>query len=169
MTLGSHQATIGKSQVYITPRYILDSLGTFDLDPAGADPRPWDCAKHTYTADDDGLALPWFGRVWLNPPFDTRQIERWIERLAEHDFGTALLHARTETRWFGLIWEHASAVKFLAGRIVFHKPDGSLCTTKSGKIANSGAPPVLVAFGQYDADILKDTGLPGKFIPLEGK
>jgi hypothetical protein len=31
------------------------------------------------------------------------------------------------------------------------KPDGTPCTTKSGEVANSGAPPVLVAFGDYDA------------------
>jgi len=31
------------------------------------------------------------------------------------------------------------------------KPDGSPCTTRSGERANSGAPPVLVAFGDDDA------------------
>jgi hypothetical protein len=54
MTLGSHQRTIGKSQVRITPRAILDPLGEFDLDPAGNDPRPWDCAKVTYTERENG-------------------------------------------------------------------------------------------------------------------
>jgi hypothetical protein len=40
MTLGSHQKTIGDSQSWITPRHVLDALGVFDLDPAGAFPRP---------------------------------------------------------------------------------------------------------------------------------
>ena len=51
MTLGSHQRAVGKTQVHITPKKeILDRLGgPFDLDPAAADPRPWDCAATNYT------------------------------------------------------------------------------------------------------------------------
>ena len=37
MALGSHQTTVGKSQVHITPKFIIDALGPFDVDPA-ADP-----------------------------------------------------------------------------------------------------------------------------------
>jgi hypothetical protein len=36
-------------------------------------------------------------------------------------------------------------------RLTFVRPDGTPCTTRSGERANSGAPPVLVAFGDYDA------------------
>lgn len=32
MTLGSHQAAIGRSQVHITPKRIIDALGPFDLE-----------------------------------------------------------------------------------------------------------------------------------------
>ena len=63
MTLGSHQTSIGKTQVHITPRWIIEVLGPFDLDPAAADPRPWDCAAVNYTERDDGLRQPWFGRA----------------------------------------------------------------------------------------------------------
>jgi hypothetical protein len=38
----------------------------------------------------------------------------------------------------------------MAKRITFVKPDGLECMTRSGEKANSGAPPVLVAFGDYD-------------------
>jgi hypothetical protein len=65
MTLGSHQTSIGKTQVHITPRWIIEVLGPFDLDPAAADPRPWDCARVNYTERDNGLAQQWFGRTWL--------------------------------------------------------------------------------------------------------
>jgi len=40
---------------------------------------------------------------------------------------------------------------FMAKRLIFVKPDGTPCKTRSGERANSGAPPVLVAFGDYDA------------------
>src|SRR6266566_5532678 len=85
------------------------------------------------------------------PTIDRYKVGRWIGRLAEHGRGTALLHARTETEWFRICWECASAVLFMARRIIFVKPDGTECTTRSGERANSGAPPVLVAFGDYDA------------------
>ena len=144
MTLGSHQTSVGKTQVHITPRWIIDRLGPFDLDPAAADPRPWNCAQRNFTECDDGLAREWNGRVWLNPPFDRYQVARWIQRLAEHGHGTALLHARTEADWFEPIWKSASGVLFMADRIHFHRPDGSR------QPANSGAPPVLIAFGEED-------------------
>jgi site-specific DNA-methyltransferase (adenine-specific) len=38
MTLGSHQQCVGKSQIHITPKWIVDRLGPFDLDPCAADP-----------------------------------------------------------------------------------------------------------------------------------
>jgi DNA N-6-adenine-methyltransferase Dam len=151
MTLGSHQKTVGASQVHLTPRWIIEVLGPFDLDPCAADPRPLDCAEVNLCEPDDGLRPLWAGRVWLNPPFDRYVVGRWIGRLAEHGRGTALLHARTETEWFRVCWERATAILFMVRRLTFVKPDGTPCTTRSGERANSGAPPVLVAFGDYDA------------------
>lgn len=139
MTLGSHQATIGASQSWITPRWILDACGPFDLDPCQCDPQPWPCASVGYT--EGGLEKLWFGRVWLNPPFDRRVVGQWLERLATHGNGVALVHARTEAGWFEPIWRSADGILFLADRITFHRPDGTRAA------ANSGAPAVLVAFG----------------------
>jgi hypothetical protein len=158
MTLGSHQTAIGKSQVHITPKWILDPLGSFDLDPAAADPRPWDCAAVNYTEADDGLRHPWRGRVWLNPPFDQYVVGKFIRRLAAHGRGTALLHARTETDWFLPIWQRASGILFLSNRIKFCKPDGS------EQPFNSGAPPILVAFGEKDLAALRASGISGALV-----
>jgi hypothetical protein len=155
MTLGSHQATVGRSQVHLTPRWLIDAFGPFDLDPCAADPRPWDCARVNIAEMQDGLKLPWFGCVWLNPPFDRYAVGAWIARLAEHGDGIALLHARTEARWFRPIWERASGVLFLDRRIKFCRPDGT------EHPANSGAPPVLIAFGQSNADKLASGGVDG--------
>ena len=125
MTLGSHQSSIGKTQVHITPNWIIEVLGACDLDPAAADPRPWDCAVVNYTERDDGLQQPWFGRVFLNPPFDRSVVPCWVRKLARHGCGTALLHARTETDWFEPIWETATAILFMADQLSFHQPDGT--------------------------------------------
>lgn len=154
MTLGSHQTPIGKSQDWITPKWIIDALGPFDLDPcASSNLPPWACALHSSTSD--GLDKKWWGRVWLNPPYHRYQIGKWIKRLAEHGTGTALLHARTETDWFEYCWRHASGILFLASRIHFYYPDGTRAK------ANSGAPACLVAFGTADADMLAKAPIAG--------
>lgn len=158
MTLGSHQTTVGKSQVHITPRWIIDALGPFDLDPCAADPRPWNCANHNYTERMDGMSLPWYGRIWLNPPFDRYYVADWIKRLAAHNNGIALLHARTETDWFRPCWQRAEAILFMDRRISFCRPDGS------EQPANSGAPPVLVAFGYVARHRLEHSGISGAFV-----
>jgi DNA N-6-adenine-methyltransferase (Dam) len=128
VTLGSHQRSVGVTQTHLTPRWIIEALGPFDLDSCAADPRPWDCAEVNLCEANDGLRQPWAGRVWLNPPFDRYQVGRWIGRLAEHGRGTALLHARTETEWFRICWERATTILFMAKRITFVKPDGTPCT-----------------------------------------
>ena len=79
MTLGSHQQTIGKSQDHLTPRWIIDALGPFDLDPCGS-LHGSPCANHVIRPPADGLALRWPPEmlVWLNPPFDRYQVAKWI-------------------------------------------------------------------------------------------
>ena len=156
MTLGSHQQTVGKSQVHITPKWIIDATGPFDLDPCAADPRPWDCAHTNWPSC--GLDRKWFGSVWLNPPFNRYDVGNWIARLAEHGNGITLLHARTEAGWFEPIWQHAAAILFLADRIKFCRPDGS------EQPANSGAPPILAAFGDEAVLRLHRCGIAGALV-----
>jgi hypothetical protein len=162
MTLGSHQQTVGKSQNHITPLWLIDAVGgaqSFDLDPAGADPRPWDCAKVTWTAD--GLERDWPRQlsVYLNPPFNQYEVGDWIAKAAAHGNAMVLLHARTEAAWFNPIWEGASGILFLSNRIKFCKPDGS------EQPFNSGAPAILVAFGAEAFDRLQHCGIAGTLVP----
>ena len=156
MTLGSHQTSVGKSQTHITPKWIIDRLGPFDLDPCAASPRPWACATENWTTN--GLSQPWHGFAYVNPPFDRYEVGNWIRRLAEHGNGIALLHARTEAAWFEPNWESAAAILFMADRIRFFRPDGS------EQPANSGAPPVLVAFGHEAVRRLKRSEISGALV-----
>jgi len=158
VTLGSHQHSIGKSQVHITPNEFIDRLGPFDMDPCAAIVRPWDCAAVNITEKENGLIRPWRGFVYLNPPYDRYVVALWISRLAEHGHGIALLHARCEAAWFEPIWQHAAAILFLADRIHFHRPDGSR------QPANSGAPPVLAAFGDEAVLRLHRCGIAGALV-----
>jgi hypothetical protein len=156
---GHHSARAG-SNVWLTPPGILAALGEFDLDPCAASDRPWDTARHHIAPPDDGLSAVWAGRVFLNPPYS--DLERWLGKLADHGRGTAIVFARTETRWFvEHVWSRATAILFLHGRIHFHLPDGSRAR------GNAGAPSCLVAYGEDDAARLACSALLGTFVPLE--
>lgn len=80
------------------------------------------------------------------------------KKLAAHGNGIALLHARTETEWFRPCWECAAAILFMAQRIAFCLPDGI------EQPANSGAPPVLAAFGAEARQRLERCGIPGALV-----
>lgn len=161
--IGSHQSARMKNDEWLTPPHVLQALGQFDLDPCAPIARPWEMAGQHYTVLDNGLKKPWHGRVWLNPPYGL-EAAQWLARLAAHGAGTALIFARTETEmFFENVWSKASALLFLKGRLHFHYVDGRRAA------ANGGAPSVLIAYGEQDADILKTCGLPGAFVPLTAK
>ena len=167
--IGGHtKPNKGATTIWLTPKWIIDALGPFDLDPCGAPvPRPWDTGALHYTEkDSDGLMRPWFGRVFLNPPYD-ESTKLWLEKMAEHGCGTVLIFARTETPMFQkLVFERASAIVFLAGRLYFHHPDGRRAA------GNAGGPSVLASYGSRDQDrLLQATAsgkIPGTYITLGG-
>lgn len=151
--IGSHQSASMLKDEWLTPPEIIKALGAFDLDPCSPVGRPWDTAAQHYTIEDNGLESPWRGRVWCNPPYGL-QAEAWLEKLADHGDGVALIFARTETRcWFNQVWDKADGVNFLRGRLFFHHLDG----TKAR--ANSGAPSALVAYGSRNVASLSN--IPG--------
>ena len=145
---------------WLTPPAIIEAVGPFDLDPCAPINRPWDTANKHYTVEDNGLLQSWEGLVWCNPPYGL-VAARWLERMAIHDHGVALIFARTETdMFFKYVWDRASAVLFIRGRLYFHHVDG----TKAK--ANSGAPSVLVAYGQTARLRLGWSHINGKMIGL---
>ena len=94
---------------YYTPREVFEALALeFDLDvcapPGGV---PWVPAKRFYTMKDDGLAQPWDGRVWMNPPYS--HATAWVKRFIAHGHGIALMcHAKSA--WHNELWAKADAV-----------------------------------------------------------
>lgn len=149
------------STTWLAPPSIVNALGPFDLDPCAA--PGWPTARRQYLLPQDGLVLPWSGRVWLNPPYG-RQAGPWLQKLSEHGCGTALIFARTDTSWwFKSVWGAADALLFLRGRIFFHLPDGRR-SRYSG-----GAPSVLAAYGREDMDRLAASGLRGALVPLPNR
>jgi len=140
-----------RTTTWLTPRYILDPLGHFDLDPCAA--PGWPTADTHYILPTDGLRQPWEGRVWLNPPYGA-ETWRWLAMLADHGSGTALIFARTDVAGFvRTVWERAHSVLFIHGRIRFNLASGK-------ESANSGgAPSCLVSYSPLDTDYLAASGL----------
>lgn len=150
--------------IWLTPPSILKQLGEFDLDPCAADPRPWDTAKVNYTEQHNGLIMPWFGRVWLNPPYG-RGIGKWLERMADHaeadGTGIALIFARTDTKaWQQHVFPHAHGILWISGRITFCRPSGLAGAHPAG------APSALVAYSAKDAEILAASEIHGTYTEI---
>ena len=94
MGMSDHTNPVMLNGEWLTPPYIVEALGEFDLDPCSPINRPWDTATRHYDEWDDGLNKPWWGRVWCNPPYG-REAEMWLKKLAGHGNGIALIFART--------------------------------------------------------------------------
>lgn len=144
---------------WLTPPELVESLGKFDLDPCSPVNAPFLHAATNYTIEDDGLTKPWFGRVFMNPPYG-KHLYKWLERLKIHGNGIAIIFARTETKcFFENVWYSADALLFIKGRIRFYHVSG-----KQG--GTSGAPSVFVAYGKENAEALKNSGIVGRYLDL---
>lgn len=117
---------------WTTPMAVLEALyplvgGRFDLDPCSpsSDRRtaPVKARMH-FSATDDGLVLPWRGKVFVNPPYG-RQLASWVAKCrAEVEAGGAdlvicLVPARTDTRWWHAHIAGRADIGLLKGRLAF--------------------------------------------------
>lgn len=103
-------------------------LGDIDLDPASCQVANEKVkATEYYDVDDDGLTLPWNGRIWLNPPYGDPL--PWVEKLTssfrEGTVTAALLLVNTANspQWSRLLWNGPYAVCLLSKRVRFWRPD----------------------------------------------
>jgi hypothetical protein len=147
-------ATNGHDE-WLTPKYITDALAPFDLDPCSPVNRPWDTAAVHWNKDDDGFNKEWEGFVWMNPPYG-KETYRWMKKLKAHNNGIALVFARTETKsFFENVWNGASAILFIKGRLSFCYVDGTASNP-------AGAPSCLIAYGNEAVDRLEAAVSEGK-------
>lgn len=105
------------------------AVGGWDLDPcSGAEATS--IAPDRFTADDDGLSKPWYGSVFVNPPWSTdgngSAKERWLSKVRTEanrddvDVIVVLLPVDTSAHWFHDHQLHADAICFMGpGRVSF--------------------------------------------------
>jgi DNA N-6-adenine-methyltransferase (Dam) len=118
---------------WYTPPHIVqlavDFFDEIDLDPcSNSHEAPNVPAGQVYTEEDDGLAQPWFGRVWLNPPYGDA-IGAWVKKLHDDyqsgaiEAAIALLPGRIDTTWFDYVMPYA--ICRIRGRLKFVGADNS--------------------------------------------
>lgn len=163
-TTGQRMVQSGWNEWHTPPQYLEAArkvLGGIDLDPASShEANETVQAEHFY--DSDGLDRPWFGRMWLNPPYGG-DAERFVTRLVTEyqrvaiAAGVALVNAHcTDTRWFQPLWNHTLC--FTDHRIDFvpsrNRPAESITTSTHGSVfAYLGPEPDVFAenFSQFGA------------------
>jgi len=133
VTMFSHE-----SIEWYTPIEIIELarqvMGEIDLDPASSDEAQANIkARHHLTEKDDGLSLPWFGNVFLNPPYSKTNgrsnQEIWAEKLtAEYQKAHVteailLVKSALGYKWFEELWDNWP-VCFVRRRLSFIKSNG---------------------------------------------
>ena len=142
-----------ETHTWLTPRWLLDKLGRFDLDPCGE--PGWITADNHYY--ELGLMKPWYGRVWCNPPYG-KETFSWLHKLSEHGDGIALVFARTDTKWFNAL--KFDAINMIKNRIGFLRPEDIQMVNHYVVSSNGNAPSMLIAWGQHNVDALHN--VPGR-------
>jgi len=134
MTFNNKGLMSSDSIEWHTPQYVVEwsqhrlfsSGHIFSLDVASTDLNKK--APSNYTIEDNGLIKPWFGHVWLNPPYG-RTINDWIlkslKEITKENSNcnsiTLLIPARSDTRWFFSLVNNKikKHIIFIKGRLKF--------------------------------------------------
>ena len=118
---------------YTPPEYVDMArlvLGEIDLDPASNDvAQAWIKAGTYYTAEQDGMIQPWFGRIWCNPPYGKtqpkgREAKDWLSKaITSYQSGDVdaaiLLLNRTGAVWYRNLRKQVTAFCEVDERIAF--------------------------------------------------
>jgi len=115
------------SDQWNTPKEIIEKvlqvISEIDLDPcSNSDGDPNVPAHIHLTAEDNGLAYAWDGKVYMNPPYG-KEIIDWVTKLVDSykngdvSEAIALVPSRTDTEWFRKFREYPRC--FIWGRLKF--------------------------------------------------
>lgn len=116
---------------WYTPQKYIEAarevMGSIDLDPASCALANETVKADTYyTKENNGLELPWYGNVWLNPPYSNEQsipgmsggklkgstglfIDTLLDYFIAQEVEQAIvcLNADTCRTWFQALWDYS--------------------------------------------------------------
>lgn len=116
---------LNEGDEWYTPRWLFDALGiAFSTDVCAPLNRMFSSvpADQHFTIEDDGLAQPWQGTVWCNPPYS--KPEPWARRMIHHRDGLILTHIPMNAGWCVDMWETCDAIRLFQA-MEFVRPDGT--------------------------------------------
>lgn len=132
----------------------LDDEFHFTLDPAATE-KSAKCKKF-YTPEDDGLSKSWAGEtVFCNPPYG-RDISKWVQKGYEESLNpdtvvVMLIPSRTDTSyWHDYIFNKASDIRFIRGRLTFTDEDGNPNTDGKGHVNSAPFPSAVIVYGKKE-------------------
>jgi ParB family transcriptional regulator, chromosome partitioning protein len=158
---------------WYTPLWLLNRVQDFFehdfIDPATCnDAQLFIKAKIAYSKENNGLIHPWYGRIWLNPPYSQPLIRQFTSKLiAEYQSGNVseallLVNSCTDTKWFYKVAACCDRRLDICGRLHFWHP-----TKKSDKPRHGQT---LFYFGKRCFDFLThfgDIGLVWQLLPFD--
>jgi len=135
----------GGSDEWYTPVEFIEAaravMGGIDLDPASCEVAQATVkADRFFTKEQDGLAQPWAGNVWLNPPYSRELIGPFVAKLlADYQAGAVrqavvLTNNDTETGWFHALADMALCFCFTKGRVHFTSPHTKADSPRQGQV-----------------------------------
>jgi len=133
----------GDNEWYTPRKYCVAAktvMGGIDLDPASTKTsNDVVGADKFFTRADDGLRHQWRGRIWMNPPYASDLIGKFVHHFVGEwkarriKAGMVLVNNATETRWFSELASNASAICFPSGRIRFWGPNKTTAAPLQGQ------------------------------------
>jgi hypothetical protein len=121
-----HEQCVGATDEWYTPPHVFEAMGAaFDLDVAAPDARHPAREFCDYAFTSDSLERPWFGFVWMNPPFGGRNgLYPWLEKFFAHGNGVALVPDRTSAPWWQTFAPRADLALHVSKKLKFIGADG---------------------------------------------
>lgn len=126
--------TTGGSSEWFSPAHVVAAGraalgGRIDLDPASCrEANRVVKAKRFFTREDNGLSLPWSGRVWMNPPYERALVREFTGKLLLECgvrrvlAAVVLTNNSSDAGWWHDLAAAALGMCFLRGRLRFRLP-----------------------------------------------
>jgi len=115
--------------------------------------------EHFYDKDKDGLATPWHGTVWVNPPYG-KEIGAWVAKAylsAQFDRTVVLLiPSRTDTAYWHDYVMKSSEIRFVRGRLKFDNGGEASAPFPSAIVVfrpKCQGPPAISSIGRFEGEL----------------